>query len=277
MLQPFAVSNRFKGRVALVTGSSSGIGAATARRLASEGASVVVTGLEANLVADVVQRIRDDGNEAIGIVADLRDRAAPGRLIDRAIERYGKIDILVNNAALVLFKGMLDTDEAGWDAILEVNLRAVVRLSCRAVAHMPKDGTAAIINVSSGAAIQGSPDLVAYSATKGAILSLTRSMALELVAHGIRVNAVSPGSTRTEGSKPGENIPHLAAPGLPVGYKAEPEDVAGVIAFLASSDASYIYGQTLVVDGGRSVVMFPRSSPWREGAVVSGDANSSTP
>ena len=255
---------RFSGQVAIVTGSGSGIGEATARLLAGEGARVVVVDMVGERVERVVGAITGKGGAAIGVVADLRSIPNIERTISTTLDKYSRIDVLVNNAGVGFQGGLLDTPEEEWDRLLDTNLRAVYRCARSAAPAMIKAGRGKIVNVASNMAFQSSPTWLAYGATKGAVAALTRAMALDLIRHKIWVNAVCPGGTRTNiSTRPAHTIPvHEPMASVPLGYRSEPEDQARVILFLASADSDYMVGQCLLVDGGGSVVAFPRSSPW---------------
>ena len=235
---------RLEGKTAIVTGGARGIGRAVAERFVREGARVFAADLRLDRdqlgLEGLVEREIDvtDANQVAAFVSEI-----------------GAVDILVNNAGIVDYGDVISTDDAQWDRILAVNLRGTVRC-CRAVAPgMLARGAGAIVNVASINGIRGNYNLAAYSASKGAIVALTRSMALDYAPRGIRVNCVCPGTIEKTGmtlaaSQDAEVRAALVAK-HPMGRLGTPEDVAGAVLFLASDDASFITGLALPVDGGR--------------------------
>ncbi|CAB4943183.1 MAG: glucose 1-dehydrogenase [Actinobacteria bacterium] len=250
---------RFTGQVAIVTGSAHGIGEAIARRFASEGAAVVIADLDEQSAVATAQDIVAGGGQAIGVGVDVGKAEEVAAMVDRTIEAYGKIDVLVNNAGdVTISKHFLTTDEAWWDHFLTTNLKSMY-LTCRRVAPlMAKAGGGCIINMSSGGATKSHRGMVAYDASKGGVEALTRGLALELAPYGIRVNSVVPGLivTRPEHAEPLADERRNQT--VPLGRGGTPADVAGPSVFLASKDAAYMTGSTLVVDGG---VLVQQRSP----------------
>ncbi|GGS03953.1 oxidoreductase [Streptomyces rubiginosohelvolus] len=240
------------GKTALITGSTSGIGRATARSLAARGASVVVTGRNAARGAEVVARIEADGGTARFIAADLTDQEDVARLAREA----GDVDILVNNAAGASFGLSADITPEQYDAMLDGNVRAVYALTAALAPRMAERGSGSVINVSSGAAVMGDVYNAVYAATKGAVNALTRSWAAEYGPSGVRVNSVAPGPVYT--SAPVEYL-DLYIPLIPLRRVARPEDVSEVIAFLAGPGGSYVNGAVIPVDGGLTAVEPPKS------------------
>jgi NAD(P)-dependent dehydrogenase (short-subunit alcohol dehydrogenase family) len=246
--------SRFEETVALVTGSTRGIGAATARRFAREGASVVVHGRSEDRGHAVVDEITTAGGEATFVQADLADPDAIERLIDRAVDEYGRIDVLVNNAAVQVHETVTDATMEDWSFAMDVNLRSYWLCVKHAVEHLPAGGS--VVNVSSNHARVTVPGSFPYNVTNSAIDGMTRAMALELGPE-IRVNTVSPGWTRVreiEDEEARERWAEIAAL-HPLKRVGEPDDIAGVITFLASDDAAYVTGANLLADGGRTAVM----------------------
>jgi NAD(P)-dependent dehydrogenase (short-subunit alcohol dehydrogenase family) len=235
--------------VAIVTGAGSGMGRATAIRLAGDGYGVVVAEIDAARAAGVAAQI---GEAAIPFAVDISEAAGVEALLAATLEHFGRLDAMVANAGIPEGAPFLDLDESTWNRVLDVNLKGVFlcgQAAARAMVAAGRPG--AIVNVASTYAEVTERGASAYSASKGGVRMLTKSMALELGPHGIRVNAVGPGWIRT-GMNPLDDPAQLAElePTIPLGRVGLPEDVADVIAFLASDDARYISGQTLFVDGG---------------------------
>ena len=253
--------NRFTDKRVLVTGSNYGIGRGTIERFAAEGASVVVTGRDAERAETVAEEIEENGGEAIAQTADLADPEAIEALIDAAVDAYGGLDVLVNNAAAQTQQTITDTTIDEWDLTFDVNVRAYWLTVKHALPHMP-DGSS-IVNVSSNHAFETGPEVFPYNVTKTAINGLTRAMALTF-GPAIRVNTLSSGwvPTGPSGEEPfEEQRQHELANLHPVGRMGKPGDIAAGIAFLASDDAAFVNGTELVVDGGRNAVMYDRWLP----------------
>ncbi|GAA1594215.1 SDR family oxidoreductase [Kribbella hippodromi] len=240
------------GKTALITGSTSGIGRATAIALAARGASVVVTGRDAGRGAEVVQQIQSGGGTARFIAADLTSQEDVIRLAKEA----GEVDVLVNNAAAASFGPSVSITPEQYDAMLDGNLRAVYVLTATLASKMAERGGGSVINVSSGAATLGDIYNAVYAATKGAVNSLTRAWAAEFGPAGVRVNAVAPGPVYT--SAPAEWLDRYN-PLIPLRRVAQPEDIAEVIAFLAGPSGSYVNGAVIPVDGGLTAVEPPKA------------------
>ena len=248
----------FTDKSVLVTGSTTGIGEASVRAFASQGARVLVTGRNEERGATICAQIAGDGGTAEFCRADLSERAECDRLVSETVRRFGRLDILVNNAG-VLHEGTAPgTSDDAWDETMTVNVSAVFFMSRAAVRQMQEQGGGCIVNTASEWGLNGEPNYVAYCASKGAVVQMTRCMALDHAAEGIRVNAVCPGETHTEmldrmlrdqGGDFDENLRNFAA-GIPMRRVASAGEVARCIVFLASDDASYVTGTTLVVDGG---------------------------
>ena len=246
--------SRFDGSVAIVTGAGRGMGRAVAMRLAAEGARVVVAEINPEHGKEVAAEIRSAGGDAVPVVADVSRSADVTRLVDDAVKAYGQVDILVNNAGIGIGKPLLDYSEADWDRQMGVNVKGVFFCSQAAVRVMLPRRQGKIVNFASVSAfVASSKPGVAYDTSKGAVRQMTVSMAAELAPHGINVNAVAPGTVATDMTRESISTPEGKAwqlARIPMGRLAEPDDIAGVVLFLCSSEADYITGHTFVVDGG---------------------------
>jgi NAD(P)-dependent dehydrogenase (short-subunit alcohol dehydrogenase family) len=248
------MSAELSGSTALVTGGTSGIGRATAVALAGLGAHVVLSGRDAVRGAEAVERIRAAGGKADFVAADLKDAASARALAARAREAGGPIDVLVNNAGIFPTGPTESLAEADFDAIFTTNVKVPFFLVAELAPEMARRGHGAIVNVSTIVAKIGLPGMAAYGASKAAIELMTKAWAAEFGPSGVRVNAVSPGPTRTEGTAVfGDGLDELAA-AAPAGHVGTPEEIAAAIAFLAAGDASFVHGAVLPVDGGRAAV-----------------------
>jgi NAD(P)-dependent dehydrogenase (short-subunit alcohol dehydrogenase family) len=246
---------RFDGEVAIITGSAQGIGAAYARALAREGARVVVSDIldPAPLAAEICGA----GGEALGVRADVTDSTACEVLVAEALERFGRVDVLVNNAALFAALGhrrFEEIPEDEWDAVMRVNIRGLWQVSKAVVPVMRRRRAGKIVNVASTTALKGTPMMLHYVASKGAVIAMTRAMAREVGDDNICVNAIAPGLTMSEGVVQGgvwsdEWIDRNAASRV-FRRRMVPGDLVGAVLFLASRDADFITGQTMVIDGG---------------------------
>jgi len=238
-----------KDQVAIVTGAAKGIGAAIARRYGREGVKVVVADIDAAGAKAVADEIQSTGGTAIAVATDVADEAAVHSLFEKTIAEFGTVDILVNNAGLISpMKHFLEADKAWWDMIVGVNLTGTFLCSLAAGKLMSRKGSGCIINMSSGGATRAHRCFVAYDATKGGIEAMSRAMALDLGPYGVRVNIMTPGSIDTTGID--EDGRKLRGTNIPLGRIGEPDDLAGAAVFLASADARYITGQSIVIDGG---------------------------
>jgi NAD(P)-dependent dehydrogenase (short-subunit alcohol dehydrogenase family) len=243
-----ASSRELDGKTALVTGSTSGIGRATASALAQLGATVIITGRDAERGARVVKEIEDDGGSARFVAADLDD---PGE-IARLAREAGDVDILVNNAGQSWFGPTAELDASTFDSLFSSNVRSAYLLTAAIAPAMAARGRGSIVNLDSMAGAVGLAGGAAYSASKASMSALTRAWAAEFSPAGVRVNAVAPGPVYSNGAS-AERIEALGATTL-LGRAAQPQEIADVIAFLATPRAQYVTGATIAVDGGRTAV-----------------------
>ena len=243
----------FSGRVALVTGAASGMGAATARELAGGGADVVVVDRNEALAVEVANAI---GSQP-PLIGDVGDADFCQRAVDTAVDRHGRLDVLVNAAGIIVRADGPGTSDDDWQRIFDVNVAGVFYLSRAAVAVMKKQRSGAIVNFGSIWGDVGAAGVLAYCATKGAVHQITRSMALDHAEDGIRINAVAPGEVNTpmlafgrDKAPSAEDLQKLADATIPMKRLAEPVEIARVVAFLASDAASYMTGAIVPVDAG---------------------------
>ena len=255
----------FAGKVVLVTGSTAGIGEACAHAFAESGARVMVSGRHQQRGRAVADAIRAAGGRAEFAAVDLRDAGACERLVGDAIERLGGLDVLVNNAGILYTADTLGTSDEQWLDTMAVNVNALFYLSRAAVRHMKAAGKGAIVNIASEWGLNGEANHVAYCASKGAVIQITRCMALDHARDNIRVNAVCPGEIHTRmvddilakrGGDLAHNLRELAS-GIPMRRLAHPTEVARCVHFLASDLASYVTGTHLSVDGGNDATAGP--------------------
>jgi NAD(P)-dependent dehydrogenase (short-subunit alcohol dehydrogenase family) len=247
------VERRLAGKVAVVTGSSRGIGRGIAERLATEGAKVVINGRHAETLDPVAMALRAAGAEVLAVAADVGIRAQVDRLFEETVAGFGGVDILVNNAASTDQKAhILEMDEDHWDTVLRASLKSVYLCAHRAANLMVDQGhPGSIISISSFGAARAHRCLAAYDASKGGLEAFTRAIAVDLAPFGIRANVVGPGAIQTEThDRRGLEAARHRAATVPLGRAGFPADIAGAVAFLASEDAGYITGQVLYVDGG---------------------------
>ncbi len=235
-------------KIAIVTGAGQGIGQAIARKLAAEGAIVVVTDLDE---AGAIQTA-DALTGAVAIRADVSDRQAVQAMADRVVQQFGRVDVLVNNAGWDKASPFVDSDPADWDRAIAINLYGVLH-TCKAVLPlMAARGGGAVVNLGSDAGRVGSSGEAVYSAAKGGVIAFTKSLAREMARHQVRVNCVCPGPTDTAlfASFAGPKLREALTKAIPFRRLGQPADVANVVAFLASDEASFVTGQTVSVSGG---------------------------
>ncbi|MFC6723233.1 SDR family NAD(P)-dependent oxidoreductase [Halobium palmae] len=272
------------GKTAIVTGGGSGIGRATAERFAEEGTNVVVADVVEETGHETVDRIEAAGGEATFVAVDVTDTESVEGMVATAVDTYGRLDVAFNNAGILTgFTETTSISEEQWDRLLDINLKGIWTCMKAELPVMEQQGSGVIVNTASESGLVGMAGLSSYSASKHGVVGLTKSVALEYASRGVRVNAIAPGPTKTNissgmlgGSDTLSSIPFVgqvsrwiqvlemtistmraefdtsAMRDVPMGRVAEPEEMAGAVAFLCSSDASFITGHTLPVDGGQA-------------------------
>jgi NAD(P)-dependent dehydrogenase (short-subunit alcohol dehydrogenase family) len=252
-----------EGQVAIVTGAGRGIGRAIALELAGMGAAVVVAEVNPELAERTAREVTALGPRGLALPSDVTKRADRDAMVRRAMDTFGRLDVLVNNAGIFRLAAPLEITEEQWEALMDVNARAVLFCSLAVLPSMLAAGRGLIINVASQSGKIGSPTALVYCASKAAVISMTKSLALAFAGRGVRVNSVCPGSVDTDmwayldqqvgvverGLQPGEYRRRRATE-IPLGRLAEAEDIARVVGFLASSKAAYMTGQAINVTGG---------------------------
>jgi 2-hydroxycyclohexanecarboxyl-CoA dehydrogenase len=256
--------NRVEGKAALITGGGAGIGAATGEVICTEGGMALLVDANAQALAGTMKAIAQQvpGARVSTFAADVADAGEAARAVEQALETFGRLDILINNAAMRNYSAIADSTPAEWQAMAAVNLVGTANYCKAALPALRRGGRASIVNVSSCYALTGRKGMGLYDATKAAILAMTRTLAFEEVAHGVRVNAVCPGSTLTDfhiskAKAAGKTVEALKTERQTtslLGRWATPQEIAWPILWLASDEASFITGATLAVDGGLSIM-----------------------
>ena len=245
---------RLAGKVCIITGAARGIGHATAMKFAREGAKVVVCDLDRNTVDAAVDDVRNAGGEAHGFVVDVTAPASIQAMVDAVMQRYGRIDVLVNNAGIVQDAQLLKMREDQFDRVIDVNLKGTYNCTKAMAAIMVEQGAGVILNASSIVGIYGNFGQTNYAASKFGVIGMVKTWARELGRKGVRANAVCPGFVETSiiSSIP-EKVLEAMKARVPLGRLAKPEDIANTYAFLASDEASYINGAVIEVSGGATI------------------------
>jgi NAD(P)-dependent dehydrogenase (short-subunit alcohol dehydrogenase family) len=253
------MTGRLSSKVAIVTGATSGIGAATALLFAQEGASVVLTGRRASLGSEVEARCRQTGARCVFVQADHTREEDCRRVVTTALSEFQRIDVLFNNAGIVSGGTADTTTDSVWQATLELNVTAVWRMCKLVIPHMRSQGSGSIVNNASYWSVVGGPNALPYVTSKGAVALMTKAMALDHAREGIRVNAVCPGGTFVERWAPRfqskgdpESAIKEASSHIPMQRFASPEEIARAVLFLSADESSYVTGHLLLVDGGNT-------------------------
>jgi len=243
---------RLDGKVALVTGAAAGIGAAIAEALAEHGADVACHG-NSRPAAATAAAVESRGRKAVAVSGDLSDRTTPARLVAEVLERFGRIDILINNAGMIRRTPAVDHSDADWDAVLHVNLTSVFSLCKLAGKHLLEQGSGKIVNIASLLSFQGGVNVPGYAAAKGGLAQLTRALANEWAGRGVNVNAIAPGYIETENTLALRQNPERfrqISERIPAGRWGTPQDLAGAAVYLCAPASDYVHGHILTVDGG---------------------------
>lgn len=245
------MSKRLSGRVAVITGSASGIGRKVALRLAAEGAAVAIADLDEGKCRAVVAEVETEGGRALGRRTDVTDIDQVRALYRETEQTFGRLDTLVNNAGIVLPSSIADTTPADWDAVFSVDLKAPFFCIQQAMPAMQRAGGGRVVNIASMAGLRGLACRPAYSAAKGGLIAMTQQAAAELAGINVQVNAIAPGVIETPlGATYNQDTMKAMLANVPAARRAAPEEIAAVVAFLVSDDASYITGTVIPVDGG---------------------------
>ena len=249
--------NSLKAKSALITGAASGIGRAIALTFAAEGASVAIADRDTTNGQSVAREIEQLGGSSVFVACDVTRADDCRKAVEQTAEAFGKLDLLVNNAGIIARRSVVELEEKDWDRVMDVNVKSVYLMSKHAIPVMRAGGGGSIINTSSGWGLVGGPDAAVYCASKGAVVLLTKAMAIDFGPDGIRVNCLCPGDTdtnmlREEARQLGEAEADVlaASASRPLGRVGTPEDIARAALFLAADHSAYVTGTTLVVDGG---------------------------
>jgi NAD(P)-dependent dehydrogenase (short-subunit alcohol dehydrogenase family) len=248
---------KLKNKVALITGGASGIGRATAILFAQEGAAITIADVNEDLGKSTLNEIKVLGGQAIFVPCDVTKAGDCQPAVEKTVSAYGGLDILFNNAGIISRSNILTITEAEWDRVMAVNVKSIFLMSKYAIPHLERRGGGAIINTSSGWGLKGGRNAISYCASKGAVINMTRAMAIDHGAHNIRVNAICPGDTDTpmlwnEAEQLGQPMKEfmVEAADRPLERYGQPVEIAQAVLYLASDAASYVTGAALVVDGG---------------------------
>ncbi len=247
---------RLKNKVAIITGGGTGIGKGIALKFAQEGAYVMVCGRREEPLKEVVELIEDSGGEAIYALVDVSSSSQINEAVATVLAKWGQIDILVNNAGIYLPNEVIDVNEKDWDTVMSIDVKGLYLMSKAILPYMLKNENGKIINIASIAGLFGFEKSAAYCAAKGAVINLTREMALDYAHHGINVNAIAPGVIESDMTDPmlkDEATKKSFLDKTPVGRIGSPEDIAYGAVYLASKESDFVAGQVLVIDGGWTI------------------------
>lgn len=249
--------NRLEGKVAIVTGGNAGIGEAVAKRFAEESAAVVITGRRQVELDRVMSVIRHNKGKGLSVAGSVTDESHVREVVQRVLDSFGRIDLLVNNAGIGDFgKRIHETDDTTWATVMDINLTGVFRMTRAVVPQMLKQGRGAIVNISSVASLVGIPGAPAYAASKGGLDAFTRALAVDYAKDGIRCNVVNPGLIDTPMAAPLMSNPEMLQPILShyaLQRPGKPEEVANMVLYLASDEAGWVTGGTFTIDGGMTI------------------------
>ena len=248
------MSYHLENKVVAITGSARGIGLSIAEAFGKQQAKVMVIDLSAEAVETAVQSLKDQGYQAWGYVANVTDSAGIEAIFSQIVKEHGSFDVLINNAGITRDNLMIRMKEEDWQLVLDINLKGSFICSQKAFKHMMKARSGSIINIASVIGIMGNAGQANYAASKGGMIAFTKSCAKEFASRGVRVNAVAPGFIETEmtATLPADVV-EAYAKAIPLAKMGKPSDVAKLCLFLASSESSYISGQTIAVDGGLTI------------------------
>ena len=250
-------TGRIQDRVALITGGASGIGRATAQLFLDEGAKVVICDINTGALARAVDELRAGGHQVLGVAGDVRSMKDAAAMVQGAVDAFGRLDILFCCAGITSVMPISELSEDEWDAVIDTNLKGMFTLVKQAVPRMRAQGGGTIVTMGSEMGIVAVPESPAYNASKGGVIMFTRSLAIDLIRHNIRVNSLCPGITRTpllqaevDNSLDPEKTAQEQAEWAPIMRVADPMEIARGALFLASDESSYMTGQSLIIDGG---------------------------